>query len=223
MLYEDRLVVPKVLGQNSSAVSWNYLTFTRNSGVICPMLQAGILGVFEISHTIKSFRSSTDRYRSYCDRKGLSRRCIAFLLRRSHFIDQNVRPYPRVWLSTDVKSVSFPFPVSRDNEVDANPKLLAAMMSAAGQYDPHIRNAILRLRGAVVDHRLKNNKVNSYHPKAVGQHKIIALTNNFGQVEVSNEEAAFLGWKDGPTPNHLRQLFHDFCDSSTHGMRSARV
>jgi len=74
------------------------------------------------------------------------------------------------------------------------------MISAAGRYDPHIRNAILRLRAA-------------------GQHKIMALTNNFGNVVVPNEEASFLGWEDGPTPNHLRQLFDDFCDSSTYGMR----
>lgn len=62
----------------------------------------------------------------------------------------------------------------------------------------------------------------SFHRKAAGLHKLIALTNNFGKVEVSNEEAAFLGWTDGPTPTHLRQLFDDFCDSSSYGMRSAR-
>jgi len=74
------------------------------------------------------------------------------------------------------------------------------MVREAGRYDPHIRNAILRLRAA-------------------GQHKIIALTNNFGNVDVPNEEAAFLGWEGGPIPNHLRQLFDDFCDSSNYGMR----
>jgi hypothetical protein len=63
----------------------------------------------------------------------------------------------------------------------------------------------------------------SYRPKAAGQHKIIALTNNFGKVEVSKDEAAFLGWNNGPTPNHLRQLFDDFFDSSTYGMRLARL
>jgi len=74
------------------------------------------------------------------------------------------------------------------------------MIREAGRYDPHIRNAILHLRAA-------------------GLHKTIALTNNFGKAEVSNQEALFLGWEDGPTPNHLRQLFDDFCDSSIYGMR----
>jgi hypothetical protein len=52
------------------------------------------------------------------------------------------------------------------------------------------------------------------------QHKLIALTNNFAKVNIPAEELEFLGWGDGgATPNHLRELFDDFCDSSTLGMR----
>jgi len=52
-------------------------------------------------------------------------------------------------LAIDGREVSL-FPTS-DNEADVNPKLFAEMMCAAGRYDPHIRNAILHLRGAAVD------------------------------------------------------------------------
>lgn len=52
------------------------------------------------------------------------------------------------------------------------------------------------------------------------QHKLIALTNNFAKVNIPVKELEFLGWADGgATPNHLRELFDDFCDSSTLGMR----
>ncbi|KAJ3503417.1 hypothetical protein NLJ89_g8442 [Agrocybe chaxingu] len=78
--------------------------------------------------------------------------------------------------------------------------LFASMMREANQYDPHIRLAIRRLRAA-------------------GKHKIIALTNNFANVNIPAEERAFLSWGEGATPNHLRELFDDFCDSSSLGMR----
>lgn len=55
---------------------------------------------------------------------------------------------------------------------------------------------------------------------AAGQHKVVALTNNFSRISVPVEELAFLGWGDGATPQHLRDLFDDFCDSSTLGKRS---
>jgi len=75
------------------------------------------------------------------------------------------------------------------------------MMRAANQYDPHIKQAIHRIR-------------------ASGRYKIIALTNNFSTVDVPLEERRFLGWDDGGvTPTHLRELFDDFCDSSSLGMR----
>ncbi|KDR81463.1 hypothetical protein GALMADRAFT_239406 [Galerina marginata CBS 339.88] len=79
-------------------------------------------------------------------------------------------------------------------------ELFGAMMREAQQYDPHIRLAILRLRAA-------------------GQHKIIALTNNFARVHAPQEELEFLGWGEGAIPCHLTDLFDDFCDSSSLGMR----
>jgi FMN phosphatase YigB (HAD superfamily) len=45
------------------------------------------------------------------------------------------------------------------------------------------------------------------------------LTNNFSKVDIPPKELEFLGWGDGATPNHLRELFDDFCDSSDLGMR----
>lgn len=54
---------------------------------------------------------------------------------------------------------------------------------------------------------------------AAGKHKLIALTNNFSKVDIPPKEWEFLGWGDGATPNHLRELFDDFCDSSDLGMR----
>lgn len=53
----------------------------------------------------------------------------------------------------------------------------------------------------------------------IGKYKLIALTNNFARVNVPAEELEFLGWSEGATPSHLRDLFDDFCDSSTLGMR----
>ncbi|KAF9483842.1 HAD-like protein [Pholiota conissans] len=90
-------------------------------------------------------------------------------------------------------------PLPETLQVDGR-ELFGAMMREAGQYDPHIRHAILRLRAAK-------------------KYKLIALTNNFSKVDINREELEFLGWGDGATPNHLRELFDDFCDSSDLGMR----
>jgi len=79
-------------------------------------------------------------------------------------------------------------------------ELFGAMMRVANQYDPHIKQAIHRIR-------------------ASGRYRLIALTNNFSTVDVPLEERRFLGWDDGVTPTHLRELFDDFCDSSSLGMR----
>lgn len=79
-------------------------------------------------------------------------------------------------------------------------ELFGAMMREAGKYDPHIREAIVRIR-------------------AVRKHKVIALTNNFSRINVPQSELEFLGWSDGATPSHLRELFDDFCDSSALGTR----
>ncbi|GLB35106.1 putative haloacid dehalogenase-like hydrolase [Lyophyllum shimeji] len=78
--------------------------------------------------------------------------------------------------------------------------LFGSMMRGSKLYDPHILEAIHRIR-------------------ATGRYKIIALTNNFAKADVPPAEARFLGWDEGATPYHLRSLFDDFCDSSTLGMR----
>jgi len=78
--------------------------------------------------------------------------------------------------------------------------LFGSMMRGSNVYDPHILHAIHRIR-------------------ATGRYKTIALTNNFAKAKVPPVEAQFLGWDEGATPDHLRSLFDDFCDSSTLGMR----
>ncbi|KAF8919650.1 HAD-like domain-containing protein [Mucidula mucida] len=89
-------------------------------------------------------------------------------------------------------------------EVNAR-DLFGAMMRTAGEYDPHILQAIHRIRAA-------------------GKHKIIALTNNFSKSATDDslprEELEFLGWEEeAATTEHMRSLFDDFCDSSVLGMR----
>ncbi|KAJ3807645.1 HAD-like domain-containing protein [Lentinula lateritia] len=81
-------------------------------------------------------------------------------------------------------------------------ELFGMMMRESTQYDPHILEAIRRIR-------------------AVDKHKIIALTNNFSRNDtaIPSSELDFLGWQDGATPNKLKALFDDFCDSSTLGTR----
>jgi len=37
--------------------------------------------------------------------------------------------------------------------------------------------------------------------------------------EIPEAELEFLGWQDGPVPNHLRDLFDSFYDSSAVGLR----
>ncbi|KAH6918734.1 HAD-like domain-containing protein [Coprinopsis sp. MPI-PUGE-AT-0042] len=84
-------------------------------------------------------------------------------------------------------------------EVDGR-ELFGAMMRTSQSYDPHVREAIYRIR-------------------ADGRLKVIALTNNFARIDLPQAERDFLGWSEGATPNHLLQLFDDFCDSSALGMR----
>ncbi|KAJ3534601.1 hypothetical protein NMY22_g6858 [Coprinellus aureogranulatus] len=79
-------------------------------------------------------------------------------------------------------------------------ELFGAMMRASQSYDPYMREAILRIRAA-------------------GKHRVIALTNNFAKIDAPADELEFLGWKEGPVPRHLTDLFDDFCDSSALGMR----
>lgn len=106
-------------------------------------------------------------------------------------------------------------------------QLFGAMMRASQSYDPYIREAILRIRGMLL--LVFGASFSSASPPlindsrlrpAAGQHRVIALTNNFAKVEVPANELEFLGWKEGVIPGHLRDLFDDFCDSSALGMRS---
>ncbi|KAH7889894.1 HAD-like domain-containing protein [Phlebopus sp. FC_14] len=93
-----------------------------------------------------------------------------------------------------------PLPASLD--VDGR-DLFGRMMRMASSYDAHILTAIQRLR-------------------AIGKWRVVALTNNFGAASwqnLSDSELQFLGWQDGPTPKHLRDLFDDFYDSSQVGLR----
>ena len=62
-----------------------------------------------------------------------------------------------------------------------------------------------------------------HNSPASGRYKLIALTNNFSRVDVPPEERMFLGWDDGATPTHLLELFDDFCDSSSLGMRFVAI
>jgi len=82
-------------------------------------------------------------------------------------------------------------------------ELFGMMMRESAEYDPHMLKAIRHIRAA-------------------GKHKIIALTNNFSRTPatpIARSELEFLGWQDGATPNKLKALFDDFCDSSTLGTR----
>ncbi|KAG8217338.1 HAD-like domain-containing protein [Butyriboletus roseoflavus] len=81
--------------------------------------------------------------------------------------------------------------------------LFGRMMRSSTSYDAHILTAITNLRAA-------------------GRWRIIALTNNFGAYhgkEIPKAELQFLGWQNGPIPNHLRELFNHFYDSSAVGLR----
>ncbi|ESK92888.1 epoxide [Moniliophthora roreri MCA 2997] len=78
--------------------------------------------------------------------------------------------------------------------------LFGAMMRVSRVYDPHMVEAIHRIRAA-------------------GKHKIIALTNNYSHSSVPPSERTFLGWEEGATTEDLRSLFDDFCDSSALGTR----
>jgi len=93
-------------------------------------------------------------------------------------------------------------------EVDGR-DLFGRMMRSGSTYDVHILTAIQRLRAA-------------------GRWRIIALTNNFGgyqnqsmstSQDIPDSELQFLGWQNGPTPPHLRDLFDGFYDSSEVGLR----
>ena len=75
---------------------------------------------------------------------------------------------------------------------------------------------------------------------AAGRWRLIALTNNFSKTDAAvigdgpppglkdrfpafttaQAELEFLGWHEGAVPPRVVELFDDFCDSSTLGMRS---
>jgi len=105
-----------------------------------------------------------------------------------------------IWYKSYCRRKGFDCPELPQSLTVNGRELFGAMMREANQYDPHIKQAIHRIRAA-------------------GRHKLIALTNNFSKAAVPPEERKFLGWDDGVTPTHLRELFDDFCDSSSLGMR----
>ncbi|KAJ7582614.1 HAD-like domain-containing protein [Mycena floridula] len=102
------------------------------------------------------------------------------------------------------KHVEIP-PLPSSLKVDGR-ELFGSMMRAAGTFDPHIVNAIQRI-------------------KAHGKHKVIALTNNFSKQSedpehpIPQSELEFLGWESGATTPQLVQMFDDFCDSSVERKR----
>ena len=96
-------------------------------------------------------------------------------------------------------------------------------MRGAAQYDVHIRHALLKLKSKTSTISSLLIRCSQTLLEGAGQHRLIALTNNFARIDVLPEEAAFLGWEDGPTPNHLRALFDDLCDSSSLGMRWVQI
>jgi hypothetical protein len=95
------------------------------------------------------------------------------------------------------------------------------MMRTSQSYDPHIREAINRIRGEILFASgvmwLRTCRV--CRMAADGRLRVIALTNNFAQIDLPQAERDFLGWSEGATPTHLLELFDDFCDSSALGMR----
>ncbi|KAF8516908.1 HAD-like protein [Hysterangium stoloniferum] len=89
--------------------------------------------------------------------------------------------------------------------------LFGRMMRESSIFDDSVVEAIRRIR-------------------ATKKYRIIALTNNFSKSTDNilagappgfslREELEFLGWQEGATPTKLRDLFDDFCDSSTLGLR----
>jgi len=109
-----------------------------------------------------------------------------------------------VWYKAYCERKGIPCPKLPDHLNVNGRELFGAMMQEAKTYDPHILQAITRIRAAA-------------------KHRIIALTNNFARTSTEDpiplSELIFLGWEDGATPNQLRELFDDFCDSSQLGMR----
>ncbi|CAL1704348.1 unnamed protein product [Somion occarium] len=92
-------------------------------------------------------------------------------------------------------------------------ELFGRMMRESGMFDERMVEAIRRIRSA-------------------GRWRVIALTNNFSKTDDAiakgmppgskftvESELTFLGWEQGATPPKLRELFDDFCDSSTLGTR----
>ncbi|KAI0063468.1 HAD-like protein [Artomyces pyxidatus] len=93
-------------------------------------------------------------------------------------------------------------------------ELFGRMMRKSQEYDPHVLQAIHRIRAAE-------------------RWRLIALTNNFTKVDAGldhrsadrysgvtlQSELEFLGWGEGAVPAQMRALFDDFVDSSEVGMR----
>jgi hypothetical protein len=115
-------------------------------------------------------------------------------------------------------------------------QLFGRMMRESSVYDDSIVEAIRRIRGATVASFSWNilpvwsNRILRW--SASQKYITIALTNNYAKSEDNilgdaprhpdfslQKELEFLGWQDGATPLKMRELFDDFCDSSTLGLR----
>ncbi|KDQ16340.1 hypothetical protein BOTBODRAFT_31029 [Botryobasidium botryosum FD-172 SS1] len=81
-------------------------------------------------------------------------------------------------------------------------ELFGRMMRESASYDPLIVEAIRCLR-------------------ASGKYRVVALTNNFSGPfsSLDQSELDFLGRSDGPVPCSMVEMFDDFVDSSSVGMR----
>ncbi|KAI0079973.1 HAD-like protein [Panus rudis PR-1116 ss-1] len=111
-------------------------------------------------------------------------------------------------------------PLPKDLNINGR-ELFGRMMRESATFDERMVEAIRRLRG-----------------ETAARWRVIALTNNFSKTGAAivgqdstprnahpdaraaiQSELAFLGWEQGATPQKLRELFDDFCDSSEFGMR----
>lgn len=101
-------------------------------------------------------------------------------------------------------------------------------MRSATSYDAHMLTAITNLRGTYYPTLFSTRDSVAGNITAAGRWRVIALTNNFGGhhgtgvsplQRIPEAELQFLGWQDGPIPNHLRKLFDHFYDSSAVGLR----
>jgi len=120
-------------------------------------------------------------------------------------------PEGKAWYEQYCQRKGLKYP-SLPHDIRVNGReLFGRMMRESAIFDGLVVEAIKRLR-------------------ATGKYRIIALTNNFSKSEETiavgappghdiRKELEFLGWQEGAVTSELRELFDDFCDSSTYGLR----